>query len=204
MTPSDKGKGDWYKKNCEVIETVWRSSRLNEGGDELVVAKGIQDGKTGYFMAWEVKENRGECISWNGKVSWYPRMFWEYITPADKILVEGELELLEQRVPSVKRSWHGSDTLIEHEGQYYIRLIPFTKNKENEIVHKPQVNHQQLDAMSSAIRYVQWFNENHRQLKNYDKLLSKSKKARKRRRLRLRKRVTNERIAVDIERYSRA
>ena len=57
MTPSDKGKGDWYKKNCEVIETVWRSSRLNEGGDELVVAKGIQDGKTGYFMAWEVKEN---------------------------------------------------------------------------------------------------------------------------------------------------
>ena len=47
-------------------------------------------------------------------------------------------------------------------------------------------------------------NENHRQLKSYDKLLSKSKKARKRRKLRLRKRLTTERIAVDRERYSRA
>ena len=204
MTPSDKGKGDWYKKNCEIIETVWRSSRTNDGGDELVVAKGTQEGKAGYFMAWEVKENRGECISWNGKVSWYPRMFWEHITPKNKILVEGELELLEQRVPAVKRYWHDADTLIEHEGQHYIRVIPFTTSKEDETVYKPQVGNEHLDAMSRAIEYVQWFNENHRQLKSYDKLLSKSKKARKRRKLRLRKRLTTERIAVDRERYSRA
>ena len=204
MTPSSKGKGDWYKKNCEVTETVWRSSRINDDGDELVVAKGTQEGKTGYFMAWEVKENRSECISWNGKVSWYPRMFWEYIRPKNKILVEGELELLEQRVPATKRSWHSAETIIEHEGQFYLKLIPFSKNKEKEIVHKPQVDHKDLDAMSRAIEYVQWFNENHRQLKNYDKLLSTTKKARKRRKLRLRKRLTTERIAVDIERYFRA
>ena len=72
------------------------------------------------------------------------------------------------------------------------------------VVHKPQVDHKDLDAMSRAIEYVQWFNENHRQLKNYDRLLSTSKKAKKRRKLRLRKRLTTERIAVDIERYFRA
>ena len=204
MTPSSRGKGDWYKKNCAITETVWRSSRINDDGDELVVARGTQEGKPGYFMAWEVKEDRRECISWNGKFSWYPRMFWEFIKPNNKILLEGEVETIEQRVPATKRSWHDSETIIEHEGQHYIRVIPFTENKDGVVVHKPQVNHKDLDAMSRAIEYVQWFNENHRQLKNYDRLLSTSKKAKKRRRLRLRKRLTTERIAVDIERYFRA
>ena len=36
-----------YKTECSIIETVWRSSRLNEDGDELVVASGVQSGKKG-------------------------------------------------------------------------------------------------------------------------------------------------------------
>ena len=204
MTPSNKGKGDWYKKNCEIFETVWRSSRTNEDKDELVVARGKQEGKEGYFMAWEVNEDRNECISWNGKSSWYPRMFWEFVKPAGRILVEGELDVTDQRVPAVKRSWHDSETIFVKDGISYLRLIPYQISKDGEQVYKPQVNQNNLDAMSRAIEYVQWFNENHRQLKNYDKLLSTSKKARKRRKLRLRKRLTQERIAVDSDRYFRA
>mgnify|MGYP005691083633 FL=1 len=131
-------------------------------------------------------------------------MFWEFIKPTGRILVEGELDVTGQRVPAVKRSWHDSETIFVKDGISYLRLIPYQISKDGEQVYKPQVNQNNLDAMSRAIEYVQWFNENHRQLKNYDKLLSTSKKARKRRKLRLRKRLTQERIAVDRDRYFRA
>lgn len=194
-----------YKTECSIIETVWRSSRLNEEGDELVVASGVQSGKKGYFMAWEVAEDRAECISWNGKVSWYPRMFWEYVEPANSILVESENEILTQLVPGTKRFWvNKKDLLKESDEVLYIKLIPSTKNENGKTVYKPNVQEGSLDTLSKAIEYVQWFNENHRQLLKYDKLLSKSKKARKRRAKRLNKRLINERSQVDKNHFLRA
>jgi hypothetical protein len=194
-----------YKTECSIIETVWRSSRLNDDGDELVIASGVQSGKKGYFMAWEVAEDRSECISWNGKVSWYPRMFWEYVEPANSILVESENEILTQLVPATKRFWiNKKDLLKESDEVLYIKLIPSTKNENGKTVYKPNVDSGNPDTLSRAIEYVQWFNENHRQLLKYDKLLSKSKKARKRRAKRLNKRLINERSQVDKNHFLRA
>jgi hypothetical protein len=194
-----------YKKDCSVVETVWRSSRLNESGDELVVASGVQSGKKGYFMAWEVTEDRGECISWNGKVSWYPRMFWEYIEPVDSILVEDDNEVLSQLVPGKKRYWiKKQDLMKESDEVFYIKVVPSSTNEEGKLIYRPHIKNNNLDALGRAIQYVQWFNENHRQLLKYDKLLSKSKKARKRRNKRLEKRLLNERSQVDNDTFLRA
>ena len=194
-----------YKTECSIIETVWRSSRLNDGGDELVVASGVQSGKKGYFMAWEVAEDRGECISWNGKVSWYPRMFWEYVESKNSLLVESENEILTQLVPGTKRFWiDKKDLLKESEDVFYIKLVPSTTNENGQVIYKPNVQEGSLDTLSRAIEYVQWFNENHRQLLKYDKLLSKSKRARKRRAKRLNKRLINERSQVDKNHFLRA
>lgn len=193
-----------YKTECSIIETVWRSSRLNDGGDELVVASGVQSGKKGYFMAWEVAEDRAECISWNGKVSWYPRMFWEYVEPNNSLLVEAENEILKQLVPGTKRFWiNKNDLLKESDEVFYVKLVPSTTNENSKIIYKPNVQEGSLDTLSKAIEYVQWFNENHRQLLKYDKLLSKSKKARKRRAKRLNKRLINERSQVDKNHFLR-
>ena len=49
-----------YKTACKIEESVWRSSRLNADGDELVVARGTYSDKPGYFMAWEAKDERPE------------------------------------------------------------------------------------------------------------------------------------------------
>jgi len=194
-----------YKTECSIIVTVWRSSRLNDDGDELVVASGVQSGKKGYFMAWEVAEDRSECISWNGKVSWYPRMFWEYVESENSLLVESENEILTQLVPGTKRFWiDKKDLLKESEDVFYIKLVPSTTNENNQVIYKPNVQEGSLDTLSRAIEYVQWFNENHRQLLKYDKLLSKSKKARKRRAKRLNKRLINERSQVDKNHFLRA
>ena len=194
-----------YKTECSIIETVWRSSRLNDDGDELVVASGVQSGKKGYFMAWEVAEDRSECISWNGKVSWYPRMFWEYVELKNSLLVESENEILTQLVPGTKRFWiDKKDLLKESEDVFYIKLVPSTTNENGQVIYKPNVQEGSLDTLSRAIEYVQWFNENHRQLLKYDKLLSKSKKARKRRAKRLNKRLINERSQVDKNHFLRA
>lgn len=213
MSPSNYKTGPSnYKTDCSIIETVWRSSRTNEEGDELVVASGVQNGKQGYFMAWEVEEDRDECISWNGKVSWYPRMFWEYIEPKNSILVQGENEILTQLVPGTKRYWVSKKDLIGEGAEHtdgstevlYIKLIPSTTNEEGKTVYKADVKNGDLDTLSKAIEYVQWFNENHRQLVKYDKLLSKSKKARQRRAKRLNKRLINERSQVDKDQFLRA
>lgn len=194
-----------YKTECSIIETVWRSSRLNDGGDELVVASGVQSGKKGYFMAWEVAEDRGECISWNGKVSWYPRMFWEYVEPDNSLLIEAENEILTQLVPGTKRFWINKNNLLKESDEvFYVKLVPSTTNENGQIIYKPNVQEGSLDTLSKAIEYVQWFNENHRQLLKYDKLLSKSKKARKRRAKRLNKRLINERSQVDKNHFLRA
>lgn len=194
-----------YKTECSIIETVWRSSRLNDGGDELVVASGVQSGKKGYFMAWEVTEDRPECISWNGKVSWYPRMFWEYIEPDNSLLIEAENEILTQLVPGTKRFWINKNNLLKESDEvFYVKLVPSTTNENGQIIYKPNVQEGSLDTLSKAIEYVQWFNENHRQLLKYDKLLSKSKKARKRRAKRLNKRLINERSQVDKNHFLRA
>ena len=52
-----------YLETCQIKETVWRSKRTNIDNDELVVAKGTDNGIEGHFMAWEVKQDRTECIS---------------------------------------------------------------------------------------------------------------------------------------------
>ena len=204
MNPKHKDDIHWYKKHCDIQETVWRSSRINDLGDELVVAYGTQDSKPGYFMAWEVQDNRSECISWNGKTSWYPRMFWEYVHPRESILIQDSNELLKERVPGAKRYWHDSKSLLEKDGDFYVKVIPFSETKTGKTIFKPEIQNDNGDALTRAIIYVQWFNENQRQLNKFNKLLSKSKKARKRRQHRLTQRLLKERLAVDNQTYNKA
>ena len=92
----------------------------------------------------------------------------------------------------------------ESDEVFYIRVVPSSTNEEGKIVYRPNIKNDNLDALGRAIQYVQWFNENHRQLLKYDKLLSKSKKARKRRSKRLEKRLLNERSQVDNDTFLRA
>ena len=92
----------------------------------------------------------------------------------------------------------------ESDEVFYIRVVPSSTNEEGKTVYRPNIKNDNLDALGRAIEYVQWFNENHRQLLKYDKLLSKSKKARKRRSKRLEKRLLNERSQVDNDTFLRA
>tara|TARA_B100001094_G_scaffold48436_1_gene43814 strand:- start:2246 stop:2827 length:582 start_codon:yes stop_codon:yes gene_type:complete len=178
-----------YKTACKIEATVWRSSRLNDTKDELVVARGTYSDKPGYFMAWESKEERAETISWNGTVSWYPRMFWENIDGKNNILILDDPEFLEQRTPGQKSYWHNVNksggNVIEQDGQLYVKLSPFTFNLDGVLTYKANVKSDSLDAFSRAVTYVQWFNENNRQLTKYGKLLNSNKKARQRRKKRL-------------------
>ena len=190
-----------YKTLSQIEETVWRSTRRNNGGDELVVAYGLWNKKPGYFMAWEVESDRPETVCWNGKVSWYPRMFWEDKDKKDSILVQDENELLKQPVPGQKYYWHKKSDLLEKDGILYVPLVQFTKSKKDTQIYKPQVQNDTPDALSSAINYVQWFNENHRQLTKFGKLLSKKKKARTRRKKGMEKSIASKRTAVDKLNY---
>jgi hypothetical protein len=180
-----------YKTACKIEATVWRSSRRNPTGDELVVARGTYSEKPGYFMAWEASNERPETISWNETNSWYPRMFWENVEHKNNVLVIDEPEFLEQRTPAQKSYWHQTNSqgsnIIERDGEFYIRLAPFHTNKDNELVYKPNVRSDNADALSRAITYVQWFNENQRQLTKFGRLLNVNKKAHKRRKKRLEK-----------------
>lgn len=193
-----------YKTACKIEESVWRSSRLNADGDELVVARGTYSDKPGYFMAWEAKEERAETISWNGKNSWFPRMFWETVENTKDILIIDEPEYLEQRTPSQKSYWHRVNkvggNVIEYEGELYVKLTPFTNNKDGKLLHKPNIRSENPDAFSRAVAYVQWFNENHRQLTKFGKLLKGNKKARQRRRKRLEK-TLRQRLELDNNDY---
>ncbi len=193
-----------YKTACKIEESVWRSSRLNTDGDELVVARGTYSDKPGYFMAWEVKEERAETISWNGKNSWFPRMFWETLDHTNNVLIIDEPEYLEQRAPAQKSYWHKTNkvggNVIEYEGELYVKLTPFTTNNDGKLLYKPNIRSDNLDAFSRAVTYVQWFNENHRQLTKFGKLLQGNKKARQRRRKRLQK-TLRQRLELDKNRY---
>ena len=96
-----------HLEDCKVKKTLWKSGRLNEAGDELVVAFGTQLNKPGYFMAWEVKKERPECVSWNGKVNWYPRMFWEDLpNHKAKVMVLDFPEIFQETSPAQKTYYH--------------------------------------------------------------------------------------------------
>jgi hypothetical protein len=170
-----------YLETCQIEQTVWRSKRINSNNDELVVARGTDSGKPGYFMAWEVKEERPECISWNGKCCWYPRMFWADIDYENSVVVMDFPEFLCEEEPSQKSYYHKiGSTVIFHNDNYYLKLKPFDKDK-----FIPVVKTDRPDSFSAAVSYVQWFNENHKQISKHGKLLSQTKKAKKRRRNRL-------------------
>ena len=174
-----------YLETCQIEETVWRSKRSNFTKDELVVARGTENGIRGHFMAWECKEDRPECISWNGTVSWYPRMFWAEVEHRNTVTVMDFPEFLTEREPGQKSYNHDiGRSVIEHQGNYYLKLKPFLQEGKK-IIYVPAVVTEKPDSFSAAVSYVQWFNENHRQIQKYGQLLSQSKKAKKRRRERL-------------------
>ena len=162
-------------EDYDIEKTVWRSGRKNAYGDELVVAKATVNDKPCYLMAWEIPEDRTETICWNGSVSWFPRMHWEDVVPRNCIKI---LNTDDGHEYIIKKDKHYQ--VIDN--QIYIRL-----DKENDtlryypsylnIIYNPS-------AKTKAIKYVQWFNENQRQLDTHGKLLSTSKQARKRRRRR--------------------
>lgn len=167
-------------ENYTIEKTVWRSGRKNNFGDELVVAQGKIDNDPCYVMAWEVTQDRPECVSWNGKRSWFPRMHWIDRTPPNHIKV--------RNYPSgndyyIKKDKHF--TVID--GEIYIKYM----QDENDSLYHPYYTNIVYNpaAKTRAIEYVTWFNENQRQLDNYDRLLSTSKQAKKRRRLRSQKQI---------------
>tara|TARA_B100001057_G_scaffold499884_1_gene612320 strand:+ start:306 stop:917 length:612 start_codon:yes stop_codon:yes gene_type:complete len=196
-------KDDAYKKLAKIEETVWRSARLNDSRDELVVASGSWDGVPGYFMAWEIVGKRPETVSFDGEISWYPRMFWEQKEYKNSILVQDENEIVKQLIPGTKYYWQKKSNLLfnEKDGQYYIPLVQYRPTDDGLTIHKPYLQTDIPDALTSAINYVQWFNENHRQMTKFGKLLSTSKKAKKRRKKRLEKTLTLKRTTLDKPNY---
>ena len=164
--------------NYSIEKTVWRSGRKNNFGDELVVAEGKVNDKFSYVMAWEVQSKRPECVSWNGTVSWFPRMFWVDDIPPNHIKV--------CNWPSGKEYYIKKEkNYIEMNGEVYIKF----NEDENSHLHHPSFGNAIYNpsAKTKAIEYVEWFNENQRQLDTYGRLLSTSKQAKKRRRARSRK-----------------
>ena len=94
-------------------------------------------------------------------------------------------EFLTEREPGQKSYNHDiGRSVIEHQGNYYLKLKPFLQEGKK-IIYVPAVVTEKPDSFSAAVSYVQWFNENHRQIQKYGQLLSQSKKAKKRRRERL-------------------
>jgi hypothetical protein len=163
-----------------IVQTVWRSGRKNGFGDELVVAEGTVNDEPCYVMAWEVAQDRPECVSWNGKVSWFPRMYWLDIIPNNHIKV---FNYLEGKEYLIKKDKHFS--VID--GEINVKF----KQDENSQIYHPSFSNvlYNSSAKTKAIEYVLWFNENQRQIDTHDRLLSTSKQARKRRRLRAQKRI---------------
>jgi hypothetical protein len=161
----------------DIVETIWRSGRKNNFGDELVVATGTVNDKQSYIMAWEVNQNRPECVCWNGEIAYFPRMFWIDEIPPGYIKV---YNYSEQKEYLIKRDtqYHIIDE------QVYVKYFPEEETK----IHTPQyINATDVpSAKTKAINYVMWFNENQRQLDTYERLLSTSKQAKKRRRARAR------------------
>jgi len=163
------------KDEYDITRTVWRSGRVNNFGDELVVAEGLVNSNPSFIMAWEVTKNRPECVSWDGKIAYFPRMFWEDIVPKNYIKVYNHAE---EKYYLIKEDKHYQ--VID--GDVYIKY----KEEEKTKIYQPLfINVLNVpSALTKAIAYVQWFNENQRQLDTHDRLLSLSKQARKRRRKR--------------------
>tara|TARA_B100000989_G_C19517564_1_gene462437 strand:- start:1798 stop:2337 length:540 start_codon:yes stop_codon:yes gene_type:complete len=158
-----------------IEKTVWRSGRKNPYGDELVVAQGKVNNKKAFVMAWEVKANRPETVSWNGDVSYFPRMHWLDEIPADHIKIYNYQEDKEYHIKNDKHY-----KVID--GDVYIK---FNKDENNNLQHPSFLSiTYNPSAKTKAINYVLWFNENQKQLDEYSRLLSTSKQARKRRRRR--------------------
>ena len=158
-----------------IQKTVWRSGRKNPYGDELVVAEGTVNTERAFIMAWEVKADRPETVSWNGKVSYFPRMHWLDQIPVDHIKIYNYLDNNEYHI---KKDKHYK--VID--GDVYVK---FTVDENNNLHHPTFTNvTYNPSAKTKAINYVLWFNENARQLDTYNRLLSTSKQARKRRRRR--------------------
>ena len=168
------------EEKFDITEVVWRSGRKNDFKDELVVANGMVNSQPAYIMAWEVHQNRPECVCWNGKVAYFPRMFWLDNIPSGYI--------------KIYNYDYGKEYLIKEDkhykvidGKVYIQYFP----EENTKLYQPQfINVTDVQsAKTRAIEYVLWFNENQHQLDTYNRLLSTSKQARKRRRNRAGKRL---------------
>ena len=163
------------KDDYVITQTVWRSGRVNNYGDELVVAEGVVNSEPAFVMAWEVTQNRSECVSWNGKLAYFPRMFWKDVIPKNYIKV---YNYSEKKYYLIKE---GTNYQVI-KGEVYIKY----NEEENTRVHQPQFISvtNTPSALTKAIKYVEWFNENQRQLDMHSRLLSESKQARKRRRKR--------------------
>lgn len=167
-------------ENYTIVQTVWRSGRKNNFGDELVVAEGTIDDAPCYIMAWEVPQDRPECISWNGKVSWFPRMHWIDRLPPNHIKIYNKSNGNEYYI---KKDKH----FIVIDGETYIKYM----QDENNGIYNPSYESviYNPSAKTRAIEYVLWFNENQRQLDTHGRLLSTTKQAKKRRRKRSQKQV---------------
>ena len=160
-----------------IEKTVWRSGRKNPYGDELVVAEGTVNDQPCYVMAWEVRVDRPETVSWNGTVSYFPRMHWIDEIPPNHIKI---YNYAEDKEYLIKKDKH----YTVNDGSVYIK---FNKDTNNDLYHPVFTNvTYNPSAKSKAINYVLWFNENAKQLDMYNRLLSTSKQARKRRRRRAR------------------
>tara|TARA_B100000941_G_C28347162_1_gene469887 strand:+ start:33 stop:563 length:531 start_codon:yes stop_codon:yes gene_type:complete len=167
-------------ENYTIKKTVWRSGRKNNFGDELVVAEGEVNDQYAFIMAWEVTQDRPECVSWNGKVSWFPRMYWADVIPPNHIKVTNWPSGKEYYIKKEKH-------FTEIDGEVYIK---FNEDENNKLYHPSFADiTYNPSAKTKAINYVEWFNENQRQLDTYNRLLSTSKQARKRRRKRSRKAI---------------
>ena len=163
-----------------IQKTVWRSGRKNPYGDELVVAEGTVNNERAFIMAWEVKADRHETVSWNGKVSYFPRMHWLDEIPADHIKIYNYQDNKEYHIKNDKHY-----KVID--GDVYVK---FNKDENNNLHHPSFLSiTYNTSAKTKAINYVLWFNENQKQLDTYNRLLSTSKQARKRRRERAQKRI---------------
>lgn len=158
-----------------IEKTVWRSGRKNDFNDELVVVKGTTHDKPCYIMAWEVKADRPETICWNGKVSYFPRMHWIDEVPPGHIKI---YNYTEEKEYHLKKNKH----YTIQDGEVYIK---YNKDERDNLYHPSFANvTYNPSAKTKAIQYVQWFNENQKQLDTYGRLLSTSKQARKRRKRR--------------------
>ena len=123
-----------------IEKTVWRP--VKNHGDELVVAEGTVNTERAFIMAWEVKADRPETVSWNGKVSYFPRMHWLDQIPADHIKIYNYQENKEYHVKNDKHY-----KIID--GDVYVKFI-----KMRTITCTPSFTNVIISAKFKKINYV--------------------------------------------------